>query len=154
MPGASVHITTSVGISIFPEDGNDPNELLKNADLAMYRAKAEGRNCYQFFSSEMNLELQYSQWVATNLRKALDENRLKLYFQPQVNLETGAVESCEALDPLAAGRWRKHQPRATSSRSPNAPVKLVEVSNWVVNEALSRYPAMDRAGLRDRARRR
>ena len=97
LPGASVHITTSVGISIFPEDGNEPTELLKNADVAMYRAKAEGRNCYQFFSSEMNLELQYSRWVATNLREALDDNRLKLYFQPQVNLETGSVESCEAL---------------------------------------------------------
>ena len=97
LPGASVQITTSVGISIFPEDGKDPSELLKNADLAMYRAKAEGRNCYQFFNSEMNLELQYSQWVETNLAQALEQNRLQLYFQPQVNLDTGAVESCEAL---------------------------------------------------------
>jgi diguanylate cyclase (GGDEF)-like protein len=132
--GASVHITTSVGISIFPEDGNDPNELLKNADLAMYRAKAEGRNCYQFFSSEMNLELQYSQWVATNLRKALDDNRLKLYFQPQVNLETGAVESCEALI-----RWPQED---GENINPGDFIKIaertgqiVEVSNWVVNEA-------------------
>ncbi len=93
LPGASVQITTSVGISIFPEDGKDPSELLKNADLAMYRAKAEGRNCYQFFNSEMNLELQYSQWVETNLREALEQNRLQLHFQPQVNLETGAVDS-------------------------------------------------------------
>jgi diguanylate cyclase (GGDEF)-like protein len=134
LPGASVHITTSVGISIFPEDGNDPNELLKNADVAMYRAKAEGRNCYQFFSSEMNLELQYSQWVATNLRKALNENRLKLYFQPQVNLETGAVESCEALI-----RWPQED---GENINPGDFIKIaertgqiVEVSNWVVNEA-------------------
>ncbi len=134
LPGASVHITTSVGISIFPEDGNDPNELLKNADLAMYRAKAEGRNCYQFFSSEMNLELQYSQWVATNLRKALDDNRLKLYFQPQVNLETGAVESCEALI-----RWPQED---GENINPGDFIKIaertgqiVEISKWVVNEA-------------------
>jgi diguanylate cyclase (GGDEF)-like protein len=134
LPGASVHITTSVGISIFPEDGSDPNELLKNADLAMYRAKAEGRNCYQFFSSEMNLELQYSQWIATNLREALDNNRLKLYFQPQVNLETGAVESCEALI-----RWPQED---GENINPGDFIKIaertgqiVEVSNWVVNEA-------------------
>ncbi len=134
LPGATVHITTSVGISIFPEDGNDPNELLKNADLAMYRAKAEGRNCYQFFSSEMNLELQYSQWVATNLRRALDDNRLKLYFQPQVNLETGAIESCEALI-----RWPQED---GENINPGDFIKIaertgqiVEVSNWVVNEA-------------------
>ena len=134
LPGASVHITTSVGISIFPEDGNEPTELLKNADLAMYRAKAEGRNCYQFFSSEMNLELQYSQWVATNLRRALDDNRLKLYFQPQVNLETGAVESCEALI-----RWPQED---GENINPGDFIKIaertgqiVEVSSWVVNEA-------------------
>lgn len=134
LPDASVHITTSVGISIFPEDGNEPTELLKNADLAMHRAKAEGRNCYQFFSSEMNLELQYSQWVSTNLRKALDENRLKLYFQPQVNLETDAVESCEALI-----RWPQED---GENINPGDFIKIaertgqiVEVSNWVVNEA-------------------
>jgi diguanylate cyclase (GGDEF)-like protein len=134
LPDATVHITTSVGISIFPEDGNEPTELLKNADLAMYRAKAEGRNCYQFFSSEMNLELQYSQWVSTNLRKALDENRLKLYFQPQVNLETGSVESCEALI-----RWPQED---GENINPGDFIKIaertgqiVEISNWVVNEA-------------------
>ena len=134
LPGASVHITTSVGISIFPEDGSDPNELLKNADLAMYRAKAEGRNCYQFFSSEMNLELQYSQWIATNLREALDNNRLKLYFQPQINLESGEVESCEALI-----RWPQED---GENINPGDFIKIaertgqiVEVSNWVVNEA-------------------
>ncbi len=134
LPDATVHITTSVGISIFPEDGNEPTELLKNADLAMYRAKAEGRNCYQFFSSEMNLELQYSQWVSTNLRKALDENRLKLYFQPQVNLETGSVESCEALI-----RWPQED---GENINPGDFIKIaertgqiVEISNWVVNQA-------------------
>ncbi|MBT8433336.1 MAG: bifunctional diguanylate cyclase/phosphodiesterase, partial [Gammaproteobacteria bacterium] len=134
LPGATVHITTSVGISIFPEDGNDPNELLKNADLAMYRAKAEGRNCYQFFSSEMNLELQYSQWVATNLRKALDDNRLKLYFQPQVNLETGAIESCEALI-----RWPQedgeHINPGDFIKIAERTGQIVEISSWVVNEA-------------------
>ena len=80
LPDATIQITTSVGISIYPEDGNDPSELLKNADVAMYRAKAEGRNCYNFFSAEMNLELQYSQWIETNLNNALKNNKLELHF--------------------------------------------------------------------------
>jgi len=133
LPGASVQITTSVGISIFPEDGNSPSELLKNADLAMYRAKAEGRNCYQFFNSEMNLELQYSQWVETNLREALEENRLQLHFQPQVNLETGAVDSCEALI-----RWPQedgeHINPADFIRIAERTGQITEISNWVLNQ--------------------
>jgi len=134
LPGASVQITTSVGISIFPEDGKDPSELLKNADLAMYRAKAEGRNCYQFFNSEMNLELQYSQWVETNLREALEQNRLQLHFQPQVNLETGAVDSCEALI-----RWPQedgdHINPADFIRIAERTGQIIEISKWVLNEA-------------------
>jgi diguanylate cyclase (GGDEF)-like protein len=134
LPGASVQITTSVGISIFPEDGKDPSELLKNADLAMYRAKAEGRNCYQFFNSEMNLELQYSQWVETNLREALEQNRLQLHFQPQVNLETGVVDSCEALI-----RWPQedgdHINPADFIRIAERTGQIIEISKWVLNEA-------------------
>jgi diguanylate cyclase (GGDEF)-like protein len=134
LPGASIQITTSVGISIFPEDGKDPSELLKNADLAMYRAKAEGRNCYQFFNSEMNLELQYSQWVETNLREALEQNRLQLHFQPQVNLETGAVDSCEALI-----RWPQedgeHINPADFIRIAERTGQIIEISKWVLNEA-------------------
>ena len=133
LPGALVKITTSVGISIFPEDGKDPSELLKNADLAMYRAKAEGRNCYQFFNSEMNLELQYSQWVETNLREALEQNRLQLHFQPQVNLETGAVNSCEALI-----RWPQEDGDninpADFIRIAERTGQIIEISNWVLNE--------------------
>jgi len=133
LPGASVQITTSVGISIYPEDGKDPSELLKNADLAMYRAKAEGRNCYQFFNSEMNLELQYSHWVETNLREALEQNRLRLHFQPQVNLDTGAVESCEALI-----RWPQedgeHINPADFIRIAERTGQIIEISNWVLNE--------------------
>jgi len=134
LPDASVQITTSIGISIFPDDGRDPSELLKNADLAMYRAKAEGRNCYQFFNSEMNLELQYSQWVETNLRKALDENRLELHYQPQLNLETGEVESCEALI-----RWPQEDGEqinpADFIRVAERTGQIIDISIWVLNEA-------------------
>ena len=134
LPATSIQITTSIGISIYPEDGRDPSELLKNADLAMYRAKADGRNCYQFFNSEMNLELQYSQWVETNLREALENNRLELHFQPQVNLDTGAVESCEALI-----RWPQESGEqigpADFIKIAERTGQIIEISNWVLNEA-------------------
>jgi diguanylate cyclase (GGDEF)-like protein len=134
LPAADVQVTTSIGISVFPEDGNDPSELLKNADLAMYRAKADGRNGYQFFNAEMNLELQYSQWVETNLREALNNNGLELHFQPQVNLDNGKVESCEALI-----RW----PQGSNDNvSPADFIRIAErsglindISNWVLQEA-------------------
>ncbi len=133
LPSASVQITTSIGISIYPEDGKNPSELLKNADVAMYRAKADGRNCYQFFNSEMNLELQYSQWVETNLRQALEQNRLQLHFQPQVNLDTGAVESCEALI-----RWPQedgeHIKPSDFIKIAERTGQIIEISNWVLSE--------------------
>jgi len=134
LPSAEVQVTASIGISVYPEDGDDTSELLKNADLAMYRAKADGRNGYQFFNAEMNLELQYSQWVETNLREALANNELELHFQPQVNLDNGKVESCEALI-----RW----PQGSSDNvSPSDFIRIAErtglineISHWVLQQA-------------------
>ena len=134
LPGASVQCSTSIGISIFPDDGKDPSELLKNADLAMYRAKAEGRNCYQFFNSEMNLELQYSQWVQNNLREALDNGGLQLHFQPQVNLDNNEIESCEALLRWPHGQEQNISP-ADFIRIAERNGQIIEISNWVLQEA-------------------
>ena len=134
LPGASIQCSTSIGISIFPDDGKDPSALLKNADLAMYRAKAEGRSCYQFFNSEMNLELQYSQWVQNNLREALDNDGLELHFQPQVNLENGEIESCEALLRWPHGQEQNINP-ADFIRIAERNGQIIEISNWVLQEA-------------------
>ncbi len=131
---ASLQVTTSIGISIFPEDGNDPSELLKNADLAMYRAKAEGRNGYQFFNAEMNLELQYSQWVESGLREALDNGDLELHFQPQVNLDTGDVVSCEALIRWPQQEGDKVTP-AEFIRIAERSGLINDISSWVFNQA-------------------
>ena len=147
LPGATAQISTSIGISIYPEDGDDPSELLKNADLAMYRAKAEGRNCYQFFNSEMNLELQYSQWVETNLREALENNRLELHFQPQINLDNGEVESCEALL-----RWPRDDDEHISPtdfiRIAERNGQIIEISNWVLQEACRQLTEWQMQGYR------
>jgi diguanylate cyclase (GGDEF)-like protein len=131
---ANVQISTSIGISIFPNDGDTPSKLLKNADLAMYRAKSNGRNGYHFFTSQMNRDLERSQWIEINLKKALKENDLKIYFQPQLDLKTGEIVSCEALL-----RW----PQADGSMiSPVEFIPVAErsglinsVSDWVFDTA-------------------
>lgn len=130
----SVQITTSIGISIFPQDGDDPSTLLKNADMAMYRAKSEGRNCYHFFTQKMNEDLKHSQWIELNLKEAIEKDELQLYFQPQVNITSGKIDSCEALL-----RW----PQSDGSFiGPDEFIPIAErtslindVGNWVYNKA-------------------
>ncbi|MGJ9459678.1 EAL domain-containing protein [Oceanobacillus sp. CF4.6] len=92
-----LYMTTSIGLSMFPFDGEDFPELLKNADAALYRAKEQGKNKYKVFHTGMNMQSYRSFMMQNDLRKAIDRNELELSFQPRVNLETGKVESAEAL---------------------------------------------------------
>lgn len=93
------HLTTScsIGIGIYPSDGHDPQTLMKHADVAMYDAKAKGRNNYQFFSHEMNSRAQERLSIENFLRTALRRNELLLYYQPRVSFLTGHVTGMEAL---------------------------------------------------------
>lgn len=92
-----VFITTSVGIAMFPEDGVDPDTLLKNADAAMYQSKDKGRNTYRFYSSEMNAQALEKLLLANDLRKALKRNEFHLAYQPQIDLSHGQMTGVEAL---------------------------------------------------------
>jgi diguanylate cyclase (GGDEF)-like protein/PAS domain S-box-containing protein len=97
LKGKEVYTTTSVGIAIFPEDGDDPDTLLKNADSAMYRAKDEGRNTYCFYSSEMNSKALEQLLLANDLRKALEREEFYVVYQPQIDLMDGQMTGMEAL---------------------------------------------------------
>jgi len=97
LTGVEVIITTSIGITIGLDDADDANTLLKNADLAMYRAKAHGRDNYQFFSNEMNVELTRQLALEGELRQALQQNQFQLYFQPQIDLAENRLTGYEAL---------------------------------------------------------
>ena len=97
LTGTELIITTSIGITIGPDDADDTNTLLKNADLAMYRAKAQGRDNYQFFSNEMNLELTRQLALENEIRQALQNQQFELYFQPQIDLEDNRLIGYEAL---------------------------------------------------------
>ncbi len=92
-----VHLSASIGITIFPGDGKTDQVMLKNADLAMYRAKASGRDCYRFFATEMNIAARRAVTLERELRQALAGNQFMVYFQPQIDILTRGVIGMEAL---------------------------------------------------------
>ena len=95
--GKELHISASIGIAVFPDDGVDVDSLLKNSDIAMYHAKAAGRNNYQFFTPEMNQLAAERLALGTDLRHALSRNELLLHFQPIIDIGSGKLAGIEAL---------------------------------------------------------
>src|SRR5258708_22946144 len=92
-----LNITCSAGISLYPQDGPDVHTLLKNPDAALYRAKSQGRNTFQFFTAEMNELANERLSMEQSLRRAIERDELLLHYQPRLNLATEAVEAVEAL---------------------------------------------------------
>jgi diguanylate cyclase (GGDEF)-like protein len=99
--GHQIVIGASVGIAVAPNDGTDPDRLLKNADLALYRAKEDGRGTYRFFEAGMDAKMQARRELELDLRRALTLGEFEVFYQPLINLETNRVSGCEALL-----RWR------------------------------------------------
>jgi len=92
-----LNITASIGISLYPDDGDGSDTLIKNADTAMYRAKEVGRNNYQFFTQEMNDRVFERLSMENNLRRAIEREEFVLHYQPQVDIKTGKIIGTEAL---------------------------------------------------------
>jgi diguanylate cyclase (GGDEF)-like protein len=95
--GHQVVIGTSVGIALAPNDGTEPDQLLRNADMALYRAKAEGRGTYHFFQPEMDAQMQERRRLELDLRRALAGEQFELHYQPLVDIDNGKVSGFEAL---------------------------------------------------------
>jgi diguanylate cyclase (GGDEF)-like protein len=134
--GHHVVVGTSIGIALAPTDATDVDELLKNADLALYRAKAEGRARYRFFEREMDARVQDRRLVEVDLRKALSAGEFELYYQPLMNLERNEVSGLEALI-----RWH-HPERGMVSPADFIPLAeeiglIVPIGEWVLREACS-----------------
>ncbi len=126
----------SLGISLFPKDGNDAEQLVKNADIAMYEAKKSGRNNLLFFSGEMNELIQERLRLENQLRVALSRSTLELYYQPQVRLKDGKIVGVEAL-----ARWETGD-KSRISPSSFIPVAeesglILPLSEWVLSTACS-----------------
>ncbi len=95
--GHELHVSSSIGISLYPEDGSDVKTLMRTADTAMYDAKEKGRRNYQFFTPSLNQAAQQRMALESRLRQALAKEEFAVYYQPQVDMETGAILSAEAL---------------------------------------------------------
>ncbi|MFI3154789.1 MAG: EAL domain-containing protein [Methylococcaceae bacterium] len=95
--GYEVFVTASIGINLYPGIDNDREKLLENADVAMYHAKQFGRNNYKFYSTDMNAVALERLMLETNLRRALERDEFRLYYQPQIDMQSGSVNGVEAL---------------------------------------------------------
>jgi diguanylate cyclase (GGDEF)-like protein/PAS domain S-box-containing protein len=132
--GHSVEIGASMGMAFFPEDGDDPLELMKRADMAMYAAKAAGRNTYRFFQEDMLQRTTQRLNLEMDLRRAISCGNLELHYQPKLALGSGKVVGVEALV-----RWR-HPERGLLPPGEFIPLAedsglIVELGNWVLDEA-------------------
>ena len=128
------YIGASIGISIFPDDGDSSSETMKNADIAMYHAKSNGKNQYQFFSTEINNSAMNVLTIERELRIALEEEQFSLYYQPKFNLSTNEITSVEALL-----RW-KHPEKGYIGPSDFIPIaedsgQILSIGQWVLEAA-------------------
>jgi diguanylate cyclase (GGDEF)-like protein/PAS domain S-box-containing protein len=142
----SLHVTASIGVSVYPHDGEDAETLIKNADTAMYQAKENGRQNYQFFTPAMNVRAVERQSTEESLRRALDRQEFTLHYQPKISLRTGAITGAEALI-----RWH-HPTRGAISPAQFIPVAeecglILPIGAWALREACVQACIWKNAGL-------
>ena len=134
LDGHQAGVGASVGIAVSPTDGATPEKLLRNADLALYRAKGDGRGTFRFFEAGMDEQMQTRRIMEQDLRKALPAGEFELYYQPVVNLQSGAISGFEALI-----RWN-HPARGLISPATFIPLAeeigfIIPLGEWVIRQA-------------------
>ena len=141
-----LHVTTSIGLSVYPDDGPDAETLIKNADTAMYQAKENGRHGYRFFEPAMNSRAIERQSIEEGLRGALERREFAVLYQPRIDLRTNEIAGAEALL-----RWT-HPSRGVVSPAQFIPIAedgglILPIGNWVLREACKQARAWADAGL-------
>ncbi|HEX4782265.1 MAG TPA: EAL domain-containing protein [Usitatibacter sp.] len=131
--GTEQHVSGSVGIAVYPEDGRDAQTLMKNADTAMFHGKGLGKNTYQYFTAQMNIAVKRRMMLESALRRAVLQKDFVLHYQPQIDLESGEIIACEALV-----RW-KTEDSGTVMPGDFIPLAeetglINEIGEWVLRE--------------------
>ncbi|TVO75855.1 putative bifunctional diguanylate cyclase/phosphodiesterase [Sedimenticola selenatireducens] len=143
--GVEVFVSFSIGIAIFPDDGESMDSLIKHADIAMYHVKRHGKDGYEFFTNSMKGSADQHLSYDTGLRRALDEEQLQLYFQPQIDIQSGMISGMEALL-----RW-KHPEAGIISPTEFIPVAeengiINEIGMWVLDSGCAELSKWIKAG--------
>jgi diguanylate cyclase (GGDEF)-like protein/PAS domain S-box-containing protein len=140
------YIGASVGIAIFPDDAQNKEDLIKNADMAMYSAKQAGKNVYRYFTEDMNADAKERLELSNDLRNAIQNNQLKLYYQPIIDTQTNTLYACEALV-----RWEHPK---YGIIPPENFIKLAEeggfmaqIGKWIIKRACAQLKTMEKLGL-------
>ncbi|AUN94624.1 EAL domain-containing protein [Pseudazoarcus pumilus] len=144
--GQEVYVGSSVGISIYPQDGADPTELIQHADAALYQAKAEGRSTFRFYTAELSRAAQQRVELETRMRRALERDEFELHYQPQIDVPSGRIVGCEALL-----RWRDPE-RGLISPGEFIPIAegnglIVPLGEWTLRAACEQARRWTDAGL-------
>jgi diguanylate cyclase (GGDEF)-like protein/PAS domain S-box-containing protein len=141
-----VYVTTSIGLTLYPTDTADVDALVKNADIALYRAKDAGRNNFQFFTQDMNVAIMHRLKLESSMRRAIERSEFLLHYQPQVDLATGKIHGTEALI-----RWNNPE-FGMVSPADFIPVAedtgmIVQIGEWVLRTACAQAKAWERGGM-------
>jgi len=142
-----LQVTSSIGVALYPNDGDDAETLLKNADSAMYRAKERGRNNYRFFTSDLNDKMKERLAIENGLRRALERNQLELLYQPRVDLATGKVIGCEALLRWLPVDGQPVDPARFIAVAEETGL-IVPIGEWVLKTACAQNALWQKMGLK------
>ncbi|HJV88647.1 MAG TPA: EAL domain-containing protein [Noviherbaspirillum sp.] len=144
--GHELYVTTSMGVTLYPGDAGDAEALVRNADIALYRAKDMGRNNFQFFTEDMNASMMQRLRLESAMRWAVERKELMLHYQPQIDGATGRIHGIEALI-----RWR-HPEFGLVSPAQFVPLAeengmIIEIGEWVLREACAQAKRCEREGV-------
>lgn len=143
-----LRLSASIGVAIYPDDSKDINELMKYADIAMYKAKSEGRDQFSFFTSELNSQIHHDVELANDMHRALHDEEFRLYYQPKIEIKTGKIIGAEALI-----RWDHYEKGIIP---PNEFISIAEstgfilkLGTWIIEETARMIARLEHSGYHD-----